>query len=116
MNTSRVGLLLVSALLGLLLAWHLWWSSASPVANWLSLLLHALPLLPGLVLLLRGAPSGLLVAAFGALLPFSLGVMEAWANPSVRIPALAETLLALGVIGAACWSGLRRRFAGAPKV
>lgn len=45
-----------------------------------------------------------------ALAWFSHGVMSAWSHPQTRPFALAEIALALAVIGAASWPGLRARF------
>lgn len=115
--TSRT--ITLAAVLGLLLllgAWLCWWVPPARAPGWLVLLVHALPLAPGLTLLLRQRPGAVLVTAYGALLPFSLGVMEAWVNPAARVPALLEVGLTLLVIGAACWAGLRRRFGARAKV
>ncbi|MFT4248398.1 MAG: DUF2069 domain-containing protein [Pseudomonas sp.] len=47
-----------------------------------------------------------------ALAWFSHGVMSAWSHPSTRPFALVEIGLALVVVGAASWTGLRARFGG----
>ena len=49
-------------------------------------------------------------AGVGALAWFSHGVMSAWSYPQTRPFALIEIGLALGVIGASSWRGLRARF------
>lgn len=45
-----------------------------------------------------------------ALAWFSHGVMSAWSHPQTRSFALAEIAVALVVVGAASWTGLRARF------
>ena len=48
-------------------------------------------------------------SAVAGLLWFSHGVMVAWAEPAERAFALAEVLLALVLVGLACWPGLSAR-------
>lgn len=115
--TARgVGIAAIIALLALVALWHLWWLPPERVPAWFALALHAMPLLPAMVLLLRRQRGALLIGALAALVLFSHGVMEAWTEPAARTAALAEIGLALVLIGAACWSGLRHRLARARKV
>lgn len=97
------------ALLLLQPVWHAWLAPPERVAVWLVLGVFLLPLLPVAVLLLRGCPSALFWAGVVALLYFSHGVMEAWAAPAVRGLALAETCIALALVLAVGFDGLRRR-------
>lgn len=116
MTARGAGIATIIAFLALLAFWHLWWLPPERVPAWFALTLHALPLLPGIVLLLRRRRGALLISALGALILFSHGVMEAWAVPTTRTVAMAEIGLALLLIGAACWSGLRHRWARAREV
>jgi len=113
MNRShRVALIALLGLAALQVLWYGWW--APPVsmdrkaAIALALVGFALPLLAARA----DAGRGLLVAALLCLGYFSHGVMEAWANPRARLPALAEILLAAVVIlfaGWPSWQGARAR-------
>jgi len=79
----------------LLPAWILW---LSPPVNWNPLFLLALailPLLPALPGLLSGRTYTVAWSGFLALFYFSHGVVEAWADADVRLPALAEVVLAV---------------------
>lgn len=98
----------------LLLLQPLWHGLLLPPASgggWLLATLFALPLLPVAVLALRRHPRAAFSAAVTALLYFSHGVMEAWADPRARPLALLESGLALSLVVAASWDGLRARFA-----
>lgn len=98
------------SLLGLLLlqlAWYAWLTPPQVIPLWLALLLAAGPLLLPLIGLLLRSPNALFLAATLALLYFSHGVMEAWANPAVRALALTEMLLSLMLIGFAGWPSWR---------
>lgn len=106
----------VFALIGLVLFWHLYWLPTKQVPAWFAISLHALPVLPAIVLVLRRRRSAAFWGAMGALLMFSHGVMEAWASPVARLPALIEIALALLVIIAASWNGMRARFGRQHKV
>ncbi len=80
------------------LGWHLWW--VPPVALPLVLVL-GLATAPAALALLACAfnlRDGLLIGGIFALGYFCHGVMEAWAAPAERIPALLEVLLASGQI------------------
>ncbi len=116
MNPRRLGIAAILALLVLSVLWHLVLLPPVHVPGWLAASLHAAPLLPAVILLLRRHPAAILVGALAALFLFSHGVMEAWADPAARIPALLEIVLTLTLIFAASWNGLRRRFAKGPAV
>lgn len=94
--------------LGALAALFVGWSAtrADPLSG---LLVFALP--PALLAItaLRGWRRAGFTAAVLALLWFSHGVMLAWAEPAQRLLALAEAMLALLVMHAACLPGIRAR-------
>ena len=73
--------------------------------------LYALPILPAMILLLCRHRRAAYWGAVAALLYFSHGVMEAWANPAARPLALAETALSVWLIVAYGWDGLQARMA-----
>ncbi|MBB6087676.1 DUF2069 domain-containing protein [Wenzhouxiangella marina] len=86
------------SLLGLVLLqplWFAWWSPPSSVPVWLVLGLALLPLL--LVLPGSWRLNGRSLVIAGCLLMgyFCIGVMEAWASPAARWPALLQVLLCL---------------------
>lgn len=105
-NTASLGVL---ALLLLILAWHSVIAPPSAVPVWIATGLHVSPLLPALWLMLRRHPRAPFWGALGALLLFCHGVSEAWSEPRVRALALLESLLAVAVIVAASWDGMRAR-------
>jgi uncharacterized membrane protein len=100
------------AMLGLL-AWQgLWHGLWHPPANSpaaLMVLFFALPILPGCLLRLKHASRGRLLAAFAALLYFMHGVMILVVDPMQRGSASGQVLLALLLVLAASWPGLRAR-------
>ena len=67
------------------------------------------PLLLALAAWRRWPRTGFVAGVF-ALLWFSHGVMVAWTRPPERLLAWLEIALALLVIGASSWAGLRARF------
>lgn len=83
----------------------------APRAEWITLMLFAVPA----VLFAIGVARGQLRAAFwsgvAALLWFSHGVMVAWTRPPESVPALIEAALSVAVVIAASVPGLRSRFA-----
>lgn len=101
--------LLVGALLGLQPVWYLWLSPPTVVPPGFAAAAMSLPLLPVVVLLLRRRPSAGFWAGLAALFYFSHGVMEAWASPDVRALALAEAILAVLLVVASSWAGLKAR-------
>ncbi|MFZ5662576.1 MAG: DUF2069 domain-containing protein [Pseudomonadota bacterium] len=100
--------LLVASLLALG-ALYLAWFAGRPYAA-IAWSLLALPPLLLAVLVWRGVQRAGFLAALLALLWFSHGVMEAWANAADRAWALAAVALSLLVVGAASAPGLRARF------
>ena len=84
------------ALVGLLLIQPIWFGWINPptvVSPWLVLTLTMLPLLLVLPGTWRLRPRSLVIAGCLLLLYFCLAVMEAWANPAARWPAVAQVML-----------------------
>lgn len=111
-TTARHTLVLRWALLaltGLYLAWRV------PGGNWSLLALTAGPPLLLAIASFAGLRSAGFWAGVLALFWFSHGVMVAWAHPEQRLFALAETGLALVIVFASSYAGLRARF-GKPGV
>lgn len=89
------------ALLVLQVIWHAWWHPSLYFPTALVLLVLAAPLLLPLRGLLHGRIRSHLWASFLMLLYFMHGVVEAYANPPQRVPALLEVGLSLTLFGAA---------------
>ena len=100
----------VAGLLLMQFLWHAWLLPSGPGAPWQSALLYSLPLLPGLLLALRSRPSASFWFGVAALFYFCHGVTESWTLPQARVLALVEAGLALLVIFAGSWDGMRARF------
>jgi uncharacterized membrane protein len=109
MSTRRVGVIAFWGLLGLQFAWHGLLAPPAAVPMALPLLLLAVPLLPPALGLLLRWPNALFWAAVVSLLHFSVGVMELWTTPGVRMLAGVQVVLALLLIGAVASDGLERR-------
>jgi uncharacterized membrane protein len=104
----RTALLALCALAVLQVAWYGWWAPVTGMSKAaaisFALVWFALPLLAAR----QDSGRGLLVGALVALLYFSHGVMEAFANPDVRLPALLEIFLSLVVVACAGWPSWQR--------
>lgn len=87
----------VIGLLLLLPAWILWLSPPVNWSPWFLLALATLPLLPPLAGLLGGRPYTYAWSGFLALIYFTHGVVEAWADSGARLLALTEIVLAVMV-------------------
>ena len=101
--------LLVVLLLALAAVFAAWFAHDQRLLQ--ALVVFALPpllLALGVATGRRTAPYWSAVLALGW---FSHGVMLAWSSADGRGFALAEVLLALGIVFAACWPGLQARFA-----
>jgi uncharacterized membrane protein len=99
---------LALALLALVVLFVVWFRSApQPVA---AIALFALPPLLLLAGVLRNNRVAVFLAGVFGLFWFSHGVMLAWDRPAERVLALIEIALALGIIVASSWPGLRARF------
>lgn len=84
------------ALAGLLILQPLWFGWLNPpeiMPPWLAVIITSVPLL----LVLPGGwhlrPRGLVIAGCLLLPYFCLAVMEAWANPPARLPAVVQIVL-----------------------
>jgi len=99
---------LVGALLALGVLFVAWFAGdPRPMA---ALSVFALPPLLLAAARWRGHRSAAFWAGVLALAWFSHGVMVAWTRPAERGFALAEVVLALVVVAASSWPGLRKRF------
>lgn len=97
----RVALL---ALVALYLAWRL------PGGGWTLPAITAGPPLALAIASFAGVRSAGFWAGVFALLWFSHGVMVAWAHPDQRVFAMLEIALALAIVFASSYAGLRARF------
>jgi uncharacterized membrane protein len=91
--------------------WHLLLDPPQQIPAWLAVTLHAAPMLPAVILLLRRHRTAAFWGGVAALFLFCHGVMEAWATPTARVPALAEVALSVMLILASSWDGVRARLA-----
>jgi len=108
-NPSRI--VLAGSLLALSALFTLWFHDDRH--RLAALLVFALPPLLALAAVLRGgttASRGRFWAGVLGLFWFSHGVMVAWSRPADGAYAWAEIVLALAIIAAANWPGLRARF------
>ena len=101
----------IVALFALSLAWQLALAPPQRMPPWIAALLHALPLVPAVVLLARRQSSAGFWGALAALILFCHGVSEAWSSSATRGLAFIEIALSVLVIFAASWNGLRARLA-----
>jgi uncharacterized membrane protein len=106
---TRARRLLTLALLVLAALYAIWFGRD---AQWVALVVFALPPLLLAMSLLRGggARTGFWAGVL-ALAWFSHGVMVAWTRPPERPFALGEIALAVAIVLAASLTGLRARFA-----
>jgi uncharacterized membrane protein len=105
--SQRYAALGIVALFALQFLWH----AILLPSGWLIAGLYALPILPAVILLLLRHRRAAYWGAVAALLYFSHGVMEAWADPDARPLALAEAALSVWLIFAYGWDGLQARLA-----
>ena len=118
MSADRARLVTIAGL-GLLAAlqwlWHAWLLPPPwPAGLWLATA-FSLPLLLAAVGMLARRGAARFWAGVFALLYFCHGITEAWTLPSARILGLGESALAVLVIVASCWNGMRTRFGGRAK-
>lgn len=103
MTALRLGLGALLALLLLQVAWHGWWMPAVPTRYWPTLAVAVLPLLPGLWTALGNLRRGVLIGGIVCLFYFCHGVSTLYSDAAARVPAAAEIMLSLLVIGASGW-------------
>lgn len=89
------------SLMALVVIWHAWWHPSVYFPTALVLIVTAVPLLLPMRGLLHGRRKSHLLASFLMMLYFMHGVVEAYANPPQRLPALLEIGLSLTVFAAA---------------
>lgn len=88
------------ALIALQFAWHALLPPPNGAGKWWLALLAAAPLLLPLKGLLKGSLRSMTWAGYLAMLYLVIGVMEAWANPDQRYPALAQVFIVIAFVGA----------------
>ena len=81
------------ALIFLQLAWHALLPAPHGAGNWLLATVATIPLLLPLRGVLKGSLRSMTWAGYLAMLYLVIGVMEAWANPPQRVPALTQVFL-----------------------
>lgn len=87
------------ALIALQLVWHWLLPPPGGAGSWMLALVATLPLLMPLKGVLSGSLRSMTWAGYLVMLYLVIGVMEAWANPPQRIPALAQVLLVVVFVG-----------------
>jgi uncharacterized membrane protein len=90
--------------LGLLLLQPVWLALLPPPAgpgSWVLAALASVPLLLPLRGVWRGSLRAVTWAGYLAMLYLVLGVVEAWANPPQRLPALLQVVLVAAFVGSA---------------
>jgi uncharacterized membrane protein len=100
----------IVALLILQLAWHGLALPPEHASPWLVALMFSLPLLPALLLLIGKKPSASFWGGVASLFYFCHGIAESWAVVQARPFALLEVALALWIIVAGSWDGMKARF------
>ena len=111
MTPRHAAAVAVVALFALSWLWYLWLAPPLTLPPWLAASMHAVLMLPSLLLLVARRRSALFWGSVGALFAFCHGIMEAWTSPAARLPALVEVALALVIIFGASWDGVRNRVA-----
>jgi len=109
-TTYRRSAIFIFALLAWQLLWHGYLHRPISAPVWLIAGLFALPILPAALMTVRSHRHAPFWGAVAALLYFSHGLMEAWADPDARVLALIEAALSAGLIVVASWDGLAARF------
>ena len=87
------------ALIALQLAWHALLPPPHGAGNFYLATAAIVPLLLPAPGVFRGSLRSMTWAGYLAMLYFVIGVMEAWANPPQRIPALVQVLLVAVFVG-----------------
>ena len=103
MIAIRCGFLAWAGLVLLQLVCHAWWAPPANGQIALALALTLPPLLLPLLALRRGARRALLWVGIISLGYFCHGVVAAWSEASVRLPAIVEIALCVLLIGTLGW-------------
>ncbi|MDR3387017.1 MAG: DUF2069 domain-containing protein [Rudaea sp.] len=114
MNPARFDALHAGAAALFLLAllqilWHAWLAPPPGAQLWPTLFVAVGPLVPGLWVCRHNLRRGVLIGGIVCLFYFCHGIASAWADISVRQPALAEVALSLVVIGVLGWDARHYR-------
>jgi uncharacterized membrane protein len=113
-DALHVGLTALVALVLLQIAWHIWLVPAGNLHLAPALALFVVPLLPGLWVSMQNLRRGVLIGGIVCLFYFCHGVSLAYGDSDARLPALAEVLLSLVVIGALGWDARKYKKKAAP--
>lgn len=81
------------ALIALQFIWHAILPQPRGSENWTLAAVAIIPLLLPLKGLLRGSLRSMTWAGYLVMLYLIIGIVEAWANPPQRVPALAQVIL-----------------------
>lgn len=87
------------ALIALQTLWHAALPPPGGAGSWKLAMLATMPLLLPLKGLLAGSLRAMTWAGYLVMLYLVVGVMEAWANPEQRVPALAQVVLVIAYVG-----------------
>lgn len=79
--------------------WHALLQPPGGTGSWTLAAVATIPLLLPLKGLLKGSLRSMTWAGYLVMLYLVIGVMEAWANPPQRVPALAQVLLVVLFVG-----------------
>lgn len=99
----RSGIVAWVALFLLQILWHGWWLPPANGQTGLALALTLPPLILPLLAMRRGIKRSLLWVGIVSLGYFCHGVVAAWAEPSLRVPASIEIVLCVVLIGTLAW-------------
>lgn len=110
MRARHYAILGIFALLILQVLWHMVLLPSSWIKPWVIAALFSLPLLPSVVLLLLRYRNGIFWGSIVALFYFCHGIGEAWTLPSARWLGLVEAGLAVEIIVASSWDGIKARW------
>lgn len=106
MSAIRLGMMAWALLVLLQIAWYLWLAPPANGQGGLALALALPALLLPLLAFRRGPRRMLLWVGIASLFYFAHGVVAAYSEPSVRLPALTEVALCVLLIGV-LWAVVR---------
>ena len=87
------------ALIALQTVWHFLLPPPGGAGNWILALVATIPLLLPVKGVLSGSLRSITWAGYLVMLYLIIGVVEAWANPPQRIPALLQVLIVILFVG-----------------